>query len=138
MASRSIYYSTTDFATRYDYYVNPSFDSDYRRDCYYQQPHSSDRIEDFASQLPSLISVAKYLATSPSADCPSTDRPRKPFDDEIEQLSAHLKRVTALKAASALPQQQAAPPKSFTELQSRYISFYNKYVAIGSSPLFFY
>ena len=128
----SVYYSTTDFATRYEFCEDPCFELDYRRDRYYQQPHPSDRTEDFAPQLVSLTSVAKYLATSPSAD-----RSREPLDDENKQLSAQLERVKALKAASAYPQQQAGPPKRFTKLPSRYLSFQDKYAAPDSAPFYY-
>ena len=67
---------------------------------------------------------------SPSADRPSIERPREPLDDEITQLE----RAKALKAATAAPQQQAAPSRRFVEPPTSYGSLYDKYaVPISSS-----
>ena len=67
--------------------------------------------------------ISVYLAGSPSAD-----RPRELLDDEIEQLSAQLKRAKALKAATTPSQQQAAPLRRLMEPSTSYGSLHDKYV----------
>ena len=79
-------------------------------------------------------SVSVYLAASPSADRLSVELPREPLEEEIEQLNAQLERAKALKAATAAPQQLAAPSRRFVEPPTSYGSHYDKYaVPISSS-----
>ena len=79
--------------------------------------------------------VSVYLAASPSADRPSSGRPREPFDDVIEQLGAQLERAKALKVATAAPKQQAALSQRFVEPPPSYGSLYDKYVVPISSSV---
>ena len=71
--------------------------------------------------------MSVYLAASLSADRPSAERPREPLDDEIERLSAQLEHAKALRAATAAPQQQAAPSGRFVEPPTSYGSLFDNY-----------
>ena len=81
--------------------------------------------------------VSVYLAASPSADRPSAECLRELLDDEIEQLSAQLERAKALKAATAAPQQKAAPSQRFVELPTSYGSLYDKHAAPYGAPFYY-
>ena len=91
-----------------------------RRDSYHQPFHQAGRDWALGSQRPIIPPVSVYLAASPSADRPLAERPREPFDDEIEQLIAQFERAKALKAATAAPQQQAALSRCFVKLPISY------------------
>ena len=83
--------------------------------------------------------VSVYYAVSPSADCPSGDRPREPLDNDIVQLSGQLERAKALKAATLAPQQQVAPSRRFMEPSISYGSLNDKYIApYCNSSLYFF
>ena len=66
--SLSAYCATTNFATRYDWCKDPSFNPDYHRDRYYQQLHSSDCPKDFPHQMdrPSKGVAQTCVASAPT------------------------------------------------------------------------
>ena len=66
LVPRSAYYSTTNFATRYDSCEDPSFNPDYHRDRYYQQLHPSNCPKDFPPQT-ARPSTGIATASVPSA-----------------------------------------------------------------------
>ena len=80
--------------------------------------------------------VSVYLAASLLADRPSAECPRELLDNEIEQLSAQLERVKALKAAIAAHQQQGVCSRRFVKPPTSYGLLYEKYAVPNSSSVF--
>ena len=90
-----------------------------RRDSYQHQLQQDARDWESRRRRTTLPLVSDYLAESTQ-----TDRPREQLDDEIELLSAQLKRAKSFKAATAAAQQQAAPARLNAEPPTRYGSLH--------------
>ena len=131
-------------AARCDRREGSSFEPYLHRDSYHQQLQQASGDRAFSIHRSTFIPVSVYLETSLSVNCPSADRLFKPFDDEIEQLSAQFERASsqrepakAIKAATAAPLQKAilswrivTPPTSYCLHYDKYAVSYSLYCSI--------